>query len=278
MKNVKLLVLSLLFYATTGSSREKDNRFKVPDLQNSHIITGESSQDIFDSQQVRVLVWNILKAKRENWSTDFLKLTAKSDLLLLQEGYLNDLTQETFRSLTGYRIDFGISFLYLKNHGFPTGTALGSRVTPAASYILRTNDFEPFIATPKTITYGYYPITNSSEKILIINIHALNFTKQEAFERQLIGIFNIIEKHKGPIIFGGDFNTRTKNRMVILRQMMAQHHLTEVAFQDDDRMTFMGNTLDHVFIRNFKVKEARVLPMIESSDHKPIYLDLMLDY
>lgn len=58
---------------------------------------------------------------------------------------------------------------------------------------------------------------------------------------------------------------------------MNTYGLKEVSFQQDDRMTVMGNPLDHVFVRYFKVKEARVLPEIETSDHKPIYLELMLD-
>lgn len=97
----------------------------------------------------------------------------------------------------GYRLDFGISFLYVKKDSTPTGTVLGSRVHPVLSSILRTVDVEPVIGTPKTITYSYFPLKDTNQTMLVMNIHGLNVTKQKPFERQLQDAFKIIATHQG---------------------------------------------------------------------------------
>ncbi len=272
---------SLIFlcsFTLFAQSKDDTPRFRIPELSQSHLVLGESAEQRFRSKHVKVLVWNILKTRRENWSADFSQLAKGADLILLQEAYLNTLMREVFMSLLDYRMDFGISFLYENKGQIPTGTALVSRVNPILSAIIRTIDLEPYIKTPKTITYSYYPIHDSSQTMLVMNIHGMNVTKQIVFERQIIEAFKVIETHSGPVIFGGDFNTRSKDRMEFLRKLAKANELKEVAFEnDDERMTVMGNPLDHVFIRNFQVKEARVLPEIETSDHKPLYLDLILD-
>lgn len=262
---------------TTQHQLCANSKYSIPDMSESHLVIGEPSAVALDPQSIKILVWNIYKGQRENWSKDFTILAEKADLLLVQEGYLNPLMQEVFYYLRFFRFDFGISFLYQEEGGIPTGTTVGSKVKPFKSGLLRTVDTEPLIGTPKTITFGYYPITGFNKKVLVLNIHGLNVTKQEALERQILSANEIIAKHDGPVIFAGDFNTRTKNRMKFLRSKMQEVGLQELTFLDDDRMSFMGNPLDHVFVRNFSAKEARVLPSIESSDHKPIYLELRLE-
>ncbi len=277
MKNILFLTsviipLFLNYFIWAGQ------KYTIPDMAKSHIVIGESSQKSLDKQSIKLLVWNIYKGQKEHWSRDFLELAVKADLLLIQEGYLTPVMQEVMYLLGLYRFDFGISFIYEEDGGIPTGTTIGSKVRPSLSGLLRSKDLEPVIDTPKTITFGYYPVAGSQEKILVLNIHALNFTKQEAFERQIIDACNFLSQYKGPVIFAGDFNTRTKNRMKFLNEQMSALGLKELTFVDDDRMSFMGNPLDHVFVRGLSEKHAIVLPRIESSDHKPMYVELSLDH
>jgi endonuclease/exonuclease/phosphatase (EEP) superfamily protein YafD len=266
-----LLVILFSFHVHSAS------KYSIPDLSISHLVIGESVESQFDPQNIKLLVWNIYKGQKKNWSKDFISLAPKADLLLLQEGYLNPVFQEVLYFLGIYQFEFGISFVYEEEGSVPTGTALGSKVRPFHSGLLRSKDLEPVIDTPKTITYGFYPLKGISEKMLVLNIHALNFTSQESFERQILDACELIKTHKGPVVFAGDFNTRTKNRLKFLRDQLQPLGLKELAFVDDDRMTFMGNPLDHVFVRSFLVRDSRVLKSIESSDHKPLYIELSLD-
>jgi endonuclease/exonuclease/phosphatase (EEP) superfamily protein YafD len=113
--------------------------------------------------------------------------------------------------------------------------------------------------------------------MLVMNIHGLNVTKLGAFEKQIFEASLVIAAHSGPVLFGGDFNTRSKKRMNYLRTLMSKYGLKEVIFLNDQRMTVMGNSLDHVFLRDLKVDQATVLSEISTSDHKPLYLELTLE-
>jgi endonuclease/exonuclease/phosphatase (EEP) superfamily protein YafD len=57
---------------------------------------------------------------------------------------------------------------------------------------------------------------------------------------------------------------------------MAEQGLVEVKWKNDNRKRWLGHPLDQAFIRNMVVKNAEVRGEIQSSDHKP--LDLQLAY
>jgi endonuclease/exonuclease/phosphatase (EEP) superfamily protein YafD len=278
----KLLVLSLLisvFISNTVLANRQGlaKQYSIPSLNQSHLILGKPQQRELNPNSIKILVWNLLKAERENWSRDFMSMAKDNDILLLQEGYLNQTMEDAFSNLTEFQFDFGVSFLYKKDQDTPTGTAVGSRVEPEQSGLLRTKEFEPLIKTPKTITYGYYPIANSNESLLVLSIHGLNFTKHNPFVRQIEEALNVLDQHEGPIVFAGDFNTRTKKRMGYLRHQMVKRGFKEVEFNNDKRMKVLGHYLDHAFIKKMLVRRARVLGEIKTSDHKPLELDLVVD-
>jgi len=253
-------------------------KYSIPPLADSHITLGQTYQDELDPRSIKVLVWNLLKAERKDWTEDFMNLSDKKDILLLQEGYLNPVMESTFHQMQDFRFDMAVSFVYKKDSNTPTGTILGSRTTPSKTGILRTTDYEPFIKTPKAITYGYYPVATTNKKLLALTIHGMNFTKDEALEKQVLDALKVIDAHDGPVIFAGDFNTRNKARSTFLRNIMKAKNFKEVTYRNDKRMKFLVYPLDHTFVKGLLVRDAKVISDVKSSDHKALDMEFALDH
>lgn len=271
----------LLLLLPAGNAHAKRwglaKKYEIPSMAQSHITLGQSTESELNPNSIKVLVWNILKAERKNWLSDFLNVSGDKDILLLQEGYLSERMQFAFNTLDSFRFDMGVSFLYKKDNNTPTGTVIGSRVSPVDSSLVRTHDLEPFIKTPKTITYATYPIAGSDKTLLALNIHGINFANHSAFVNHINQAVELIMAHDGPIVFAGDFNTRTKKRMSHLKNIMTFLGLREVGFRNDKRMKVFGNILDHAFVKDLLVKDSNVLKDLKSSDHKAMVLDLVYD-
>lgn len=269
------IALLLCMLLTWQISPAKANwNYPIPPLNQSELFFNQITPTTLP-QEFQILVWNTLKGERVDWKKDFINLSENRDLLLLQEGYLDQKMRQTFLDLKDYQFYFGISFLYGNLNNLPTGTVLASKMLPTHQGILRTKDVEPFIKTPKTVTYATFQ-AETGQEVLVINIHGINFANHDCFVRHIQLVTKVIDRHQGPVIFAGDFNTRTPTRMKYLIQEMASRGLSQVQFQNDRRLTILGNPLDHVFIRGMTVKNAQVRMDIDSSDHKPLLLTLKL--
>jgi endonuclease/exonuclease/phosphatase (EEP) superfamily protein YafD len=249
---------------------------KIPPIEESLKTIGKSSNTALNSNSIKVLVWNILKSKRKNWFEDFLEISNNKDFLILQESYINNKYLYFFQNIMdSYQFDMAISFLYLKK--YPTGTMIGSKVTPFETGILRTTYLEPIVRTPKTSVYGLYEIEGFNEKLLVISIHGLNLTKDIYLKKQINHVFELITNHKGPVIFAGDFNTRNKRRTYFLKKIMKDKNFKEVIFYKDNRLKVFGYPLDYVFVRGLHIKNSNVLNNIYSSDHKPMVVEFYMN-
>lgn len=267
-----LLVLSPVSHAKLWPS----SKFEVPSMAQSFYSMGASKQEELNPASVHVLIWNMLKGERSKWPSDFLALGADKDILMLQEAYLNQNMTDTLAEVPGVEFFMGVSFLYKKKNMTATGTLLGTRVLPTQAYMMRTRNFEPIIKTPKTTTAALLPFTGKNKKLLVLNIHGINFANHQAFVNHVAQAVEQIKTHQGPILYAGDFNTRTAKRIAHLRRVMAENGLSEVKWKNDSRKRWLGHPLDQAFIRGLMIKNAEVRGEIKSSDHKP--MDLHLAY
>ena len=96
-----------------------------------------------------------------------------------------------------------------------------------------------------------------------------------AYEEQLRTLMQLVSQHQGPLVLSGDFNSWNGYRMRIIRELIKEFGLIEVPFAQDHRLRFLGNPLDHVFVRGLNVLNATTEPT-ESSDHAPLLLDVEL--
>lgn len=277
----QLLVLFLVISSLNSEARRWGfaKKYEILPMSQSHESIGEASLSELNPKSIKVLIWNVLKGERRGWSKDFKKLTSDKDILLLQEGYLNPHMKETFHSMDNFQFDMGVSFIYKKDSDTRTGSLIGSRVKPTDVYFTRTKDLEPFIKTPKTTTYAYYPIAHSDKTLLALSIHGINFANHQAFVNHINQSVDLIKNHDGPVIFGGDFNTRTRKRTSHLKRLMTSLGLQEVSYRNDRRMRAVkvGAILDHVFIKGLLIRDSEVLGKIKTSDHKAMVLDLAVD-
>lgn len=267
-----VVVLVLFFTQANIEAR----RFKIPPRSQSFLKYGEAhGAEGLSSNNIKIVIWNILKAKKKSYQSEFASFGRDTDVFLLQEV---STVEEFFKGYTPYpehEIHFGASFSYKKRgKEIMSGTAISSRVAPVASGMLRTSALEPFVKTPKVVTWMKVPVKGQNESILFVNIHGLNLTKNRDFFVQMDKCDKLIKTHNGPVVFGGDFNTSDMEKLNKMNQVALDNNLVPVAFLNDKRKKskFSRLVIDHAFVRGLTVKTAQVHTDLKASDHKAMSL------
>lgn len=217
-----------------------------------------------------LLNWNVLKGSRDNWMHDFNRLSQVSDILILQEAQLHDEFHWGLEQ-SDMHWDLNTAFHY---GDAATGVLIASSVKPGTVCSLRSN--EPLINIPKTALVTEYRIKGMDQKLMIANIHMINFTLSTSkYKQQIVRMLEILQHHEGPIIVAGDFNTWSAKRMAIVESAVAKLGLDAVEFDIDHRLTIFGNQVDHVYFRGLETIHANT-EHVESSDHNPMMVKFRL--
>lgn len=222
------------------------------------------------TSEVRVLVWNVQKGLgRENWQKDIRQLADGHELLILQEANIDEFSEAVWRSLSEFEMAFATSFV---SPLFRTGVLTASHFLSEKHFFLHSEGREPISVTPKVALFSYFPIKNSSQSLLIANVHALNFNFNRPFLRQMEVVFEILEKHEGPLILAGDFNTWNRARMRYLANKTQSLGLSSLEFQNDRRWL----VLDHIFYRGMRLSDAKIHHDVRTSDHFPLSVQFVI--
>jgi len=217
-----------------------------------------------DSTNIRVLTWNIHKQGDAGWERDLARFSEANDLVLLQEV---DLQRKLRDVVEGARLQWimASSFMFVDDD---IGVLTAARVAPLRSCTQRA--IEPLIRLPKSAVIAWFRLADRPQTLAVANIHAINFSLSlEAYHAQLDAIGEVLAEHRGPIIFGGDFNTWSEGRMQAVRETTERLGLVEIVPAADKRALFFGKPLDHVFIRGLELIESSATA-VTSSDHNPI--------
>lgn len=219
--------------------------------------------------RLQILIWNIQKSGNKGWEADLGTLGANSDLVLIQEASIQArvetvLPQPFFQAFAaGYTTSQEA-----------TGVLTLSSVEPSLHCNLTS--WEPWLGTPKATNITEYPIDGRGPRLLVINLHAVNFTVGLTdFDSQIKALEPLLNKHMGPLIIAGDFNTWSDNRSELLHAFMLKHQLSPVTFEPDQRTRFWNLPLDHVYLRDLNLVKA-TSAVVESSDHNPLLLTVEL--
>ena len=225
-----------------------------------------------DSRDIRIVNWNIQKGGDPDWIADLSAISEKPDLLIFQEARLHADTWTTvgadhFRSFAaGYRTP--------GQAGSVTGVLTLSAAEPLTSCSLVS--FEPWLRSPKATMITEYGLTGTDESLVVVNIHAINFTFGNAdFREQVERALSVIERHDGPVLLSGDFNTWHWRQSRILHEMASDYGLTALDYDDDHRKRVFGQPLDHIYVRGLQVMAATSFA-VDSSDHNPMSVRLSL--
>lgn len=275
MKTFILATLLLVVSTPTEANPVSRRLFRVVPVAEAHESWGEAVSSQLPAEDIDVLVWNIKKTEEDPWQIEFLRYGLAKDLLLVQEAYRGTLFEKTLQLFWGRRWDMAVSFKALYDKETATGVMVGAAADPLDVKVEHTKDREPLVNTPKATIYAKYPLRGVREDLLVISVHGINITSLGAFKRHMQQMKTQIEKHSGPVLWAGDFNTRTKKRTRYMEEMTRELGFEEVKFKNGQhRMVFKftKNYLDHAFVRGLKVKAAEVIPDSSGSDHKPMLL------
>ncbi|BFM22020.1 endonuclease/exonuclease/phosphatase family protein [Gilvimarinus japonicus] len=264
-------LLSLVVWAKTGAS---DGDTELTDTAS----TAEACQTKLRASRAQtygaayqvpstfsILSWNIYKAQNAHLLQDLTTLSQDVDIVLLQEA----LEDERLEALKPY---------WRFAPGYHSGDMQSGVMTlsrwPAAVHCQFSHD-EPWLNTPKATNVVEYVLQNG-ERLLAINLHAINFTLgTQAYREQLSSAVALMLEHDGPIIFAGDLNSWSDSRRDILTDLLEPLGLTATEFPEDNRTLTFGMALDYVWLRGVHISAAQV-PVYESSDHNPLLVSLMI--
>lgn len=220
-----------------------------------------------DPGKISFLNWNIYKGNGENWQQDLSSFAQSHDVMTIQEATLDE-------ELTGL-LETN-DFTWVMNTAFHLNGIAAGVMTAASSNAVHScgfKDQEPLLRIPKSTLVSYYKINGSEKKLLVANIHGINFTFGVSdYRQQLENLFMAIEHHDGPMIVAGDFNSWSDNRMAEVEQLVNRLALSKIAYPVNNKTHVFGNAIDHVFYRNLEIVANQVL-QVSSSDHNPISVD-----
>ena len=232
----------------------------------AHVASYTSNQveHALNPARFSVLNWNVYKGNRESWKKDFSNFSAQQDIVMLQEALLSDELKAVLED-RGLNWHLNTAFYY---DDLETGVMTASRVNSGFHCALRTT--EPFIRVPKTTLVSRYPIAGTSQRLLVANIHGINFTLGlESYQSQMKALEEVLSKHEGPIVLAGDFNNWSDKRTKVLLDMMERLSLKQLPYENHNRTMVLGNAIDHVFYRGLETISHKT-HHVTSSDHNPI--------
>lgn len=238
--------------------------YKQPPQEQIISHTGQATRPALP-HEFTVCAWNWQKSKQKTWADEFTALAQAADLFLAQEVRLSPCVTQYLQKAPLYWTH-AASFLSLKEK-HPIGVATGSYVCPEKTWF-KQGAQEPLLKMPKMTLATLFPFEND-QKLLVINVHAINFTGLKPFEQNLARAAELLLGFEGPVILGGDFNSWSQKRRNLLEEMACAAHLTEVSFSPDTRTRCLGRTVDYLFTRGLKTLAAGVRET-DASDHNPL--------
>ncbi|HSC67178.1 MAG TPA: endonuclease/exonuclease/phosphatase family protein [Cellvibrio sp.] len=265
MTLVRPLIIALLFLVNTSLlANAAAPLLRTQDSCLSAIESAEKSHRSSTPKRINVLSWNVHKFTNEAAIKEVIDYTRSNNILFLQEAVRSKelIDSKPFTSFSvGYQTVRLISGV-LTLSDYP--------IVISCSYM----HTEPWLRTPKVTNVVLLNIDGTL--LLAANIHAINFTlRTKYFSTQLHSIQEILVAHKGPVIFSGDFNTWSNQRLKVLNGVATTANLTQVEFKEDLRKQVFGVSLDRIFIRDIKIIESRTKAS-KASDHNPIFATLEL--
>lgn len=216
-----------------------------------------------DSADIDVINWNIHKGNDPDWMSDLKPMAAESDLMIFQEVSFN--SDDWHSVVRGRHRSFAPGY---RTSGLLSGVMTLSSAAPLMQCNLSIR--EPWLRSPKATVITEYGLTNTEQTLLVINIHAVNFTFGVSdFTEQLRRALDIVDEHDGPVLLSGDFNTWRMRREEILQDMAGRLGLERLEYDEDHRRRAFGLPLDHIYVRGLRVVDATTSD-VDSSDHNPM--------
>jgi len=219
------------------------------------------------SGYLEVLSWNIQKASNVGWAEDLVSFSQDVDLAFIQEASV----QAQIPSV----IPADLHSVFAAGYRTATlETGVMTLSSESSSSNCKLTSIEPWLRTPKATSVAEFPLQGREDRLLAINLHAVNFDLGlQSLQMQLGALTDVLLNHPGPVILAGDLNTWSDTRQAFVDNFMREHGLRSVIFEPDLRTTAFGNALDHIYVRGLRAEYAQVIP-VSTSDHNPLRVRL----
>jgi len=217
-------------------------------------------------QRIQSLSWNLEKGLDENALYQLGVLSSSMDLVVVQEAALNSSLTHQFPNLKYWSFAPG----YQSKVNL-TGVMTMSRVPALTHCVFAVT--EPWLGTPKAVGLTEYALQGMDKTLLVINVHAVNFTiTASALTKQLNVFSEFVDAHEGPVVVSGDFNTWSEARMQVLNDFADMHNLQVLGFEVDNRTKVFGRVLDHILVRDIEVLDTTTF-QVDTSDHNALWAE-----
>jgi len=246
-------------------------------------------ESTLNRSSIKVLSWNIARSNHsKSWVCDFKHIikTHQPTLICLQEVQLTqkevEHTKQALSELGDMDWSFAPNFINRLDRRY-SGILVAANAQQLQSQSVLSAHCEPIANTPKVSLFVEYLLSGNNsaeERLLTVNIHAINFVGLRQFRAQLHAVESRLAEHQGSIIFAGDFNTWNQKRWQALSEMATRLGLKSVAFNQGDqgklKRFLRSPPLDHIFYRGFSQKShsASVIDTLPTSDHNPLLVEL----
>lgn len=268
-KSLQLVMLLVIaFFATSA----KAFWFEIPNDVETITTLGkiEQMKPSLNPKHINVLVWNIYKGGLLSWRIDLQRFTQNRDLVILQEGILNDDMREELDASHRHEFIFATSFTF-KSSGHATGVVTGSTAIPTDTQYMRSKARELIGFSPKMVLITKYALTGMTKELMVINIHALNTVSWKKLAAQVIDALRVAKNHDGPVLFAGDFNSWSKKKEAFVLRAMKRAGFENVNLKfQEQRLHVFGRPVDYIFTKGLKAHWAEVVVDALGSDHKPL--------
>jgi endonuclease/exonuclease/phosphatase (EEP) superfamily protein YafD len=216
---------------------------------------------------LEILSWNIQKANNPGWAEDLASFSQDIDLAFIQEASVQaQIPQAIPMDLYS---NFAAGYTTASQ---ATGVLTLSTGNPSVHCQLTAQ--EPWLGTPKATSITAYPLQDREDRLLAINLHAINFDLGlKSFQSQFEVLREVLANHQGPIILAGDLNTWSDERQSLVDDFLLEYGLGSVTFEPDLRTRAFGRALDHIYTRGLRANDAKVIP-VSSSDHNALRVKL----
>ncbi len=271
MKKVLLAFLTVSLFHISAPANALEIPW-VPAKKDIMMMMGSYSDSSLNPEKISILVWNMYKGSNETWKSDYQNLIKGKDIIVAQEMYLDDKMRDTFNEHEMFGYHTATSFMYMPSQT-RTGVTTASYATPTSFIHQRTRALEPVINTPKMTLITKYELEGMDQELMVVNIHSVNFVTVAAMKTQLVDAADEIEKHKGPVIFAGDFNTWSWGKVVTMKRVLEKRlGMKEVKFKVDNRKKVFGEIIDYVYVKGLEVIDSESFSMeqVPGSDHTPM--------
>lgn len=222
------------------------------------------------TKYLSLMSWNAYKVdhKKPQIFADFIKATyTKFDINIFCLQEVVDYPKSQF-PIENFRVNFA-SNIVLKNRNYGVATVTNSPINKSIKIL--TSHKESVINTHKASLISH--IDFYGHRVIIVNIHAINFKSNRVYEYEFKKIKELInlDKHHHPVIIAGDFNSWNRKRLKLIKDFCREFSF-KIAFLDEQKLvkSFQNNHLDFVLYRKLKLDNACVLDCNKISDHNPI--------